>query len=213
MARTPSRKTCETGINVDTRHTARRNDECCKSKVEHVDNGTYNNDSEGKHVKYDDLNIAHRGNSLSRLDTVQHVITPKDEPIKHPIVNLCQPYIESIFFQYDSFPHTNGMIEFNNDKQGRIVKFTYFLDSSMGDPVTVLPELIKANLHATPLLQYVAGGNQKILGTFNSMALPFQLNMKIKNDEKIRLTFVNASDNDVTIMAIADIKYGEEDFE
>jgi hypothetical protein len=210
--RFPSRK-CETGVNVDTIHTPNREEKCCKDKVEYIDNGTYNEDPKGKEVNYDDINIARRGNSLSRIDTVQHIITPKDPPIKHPIVNLCQNYNESVFFQYDSAPGNNAVIAFNNDKKGRIIKFTYFLDSSAGDAVTVWVDKISANNAKESLLNYVAGGNTFIKGTFNTQKLEFNLNMKILNDEQIQLTIQNASANDVTIMAIADIKYGEEDFD
>jgi hypothetical protein len=139
-------------------------------------------------------------------------ITQPTQPAKHPIVNLCQSYIESVFFQYDSFPMTDGKIAFNNDKKGRIVKFTYFLDSSMGDSVTVWVNKISANNQKESLLNYVAGGNQYIKGTFNNQILEFNLNMPIKNDEQIEIVFENASASDVTIMALADIKYGEEDF-
>jgi hypothetical protein len=170
-----------------------------------------------KHNKtpYEDINIAHRGNSLSRLDRSIPIVTQPKIPIIHPIVNLCEPYIESVFFQYDLFPHNSAQMDFKNDKQGRIVKFTYYLDVSMGDGCSVIPMIIKANGHATDLLNYPTStqGNHKIKGTFNSTVLEFHCNMKIKNDEIIRLVFDNTTASDVTIMAMVDLKYGEEDFE
>lgn len=214
--RKPSRK-CETGINVDTVHNDPREsckDKSCDDRTTNIDNGTYNqNPLGGREVNYNDLNKAHRGNSLSRLDTVNHIIKTPVKPVEHPIVNLCQNYIESVFFQYDSAPGNNAVIAFNNDKKGRIIKFTYFLDSSAGDAVTIWVDKISANNGKESLLNYVQGGNTYIKGTFNNQKLDFNLNMKILNDEKIQLTIQNASANDVTIMAIAEIKYGEEDFE
>lgn len=146
-------------------------------------------------------------------DRVKHVIREPKTVLQHPIVNLCQQYVESVLFQLDSAPNTNAIIAFNNDKKGRIIKFTYFLDSSAGDAVTVFPEKVSANLGKEALINYVQGGNTFIKGTFNTQALEFNLNMKIENDEKVQLTIQNASANDVTIMAVLDIKYGEEDWE
>jgi hypothetical protein len=166
-----------------------------------------------KITPYDDINIAHRGNSLSRLDRSEPHITQPKKPIEHPIVNLCEPYIESIFYQYDCFPLTNGEMIWNNDKVGRIVQFIYYLDSSMGDAVTVYLEKISPNGHVENLLQTPQNGNNYIKGTFNSTVLTFKLNMKIKNDDMVKIRFENASAADCTIMANMDIKYGEEDFE
>lgn len=144
---------------------------------------------------------------------VDPVVIPKKINEKHPIVNLCQSYIESVFFQYDSAPGTSGHIEFNNIKKGRIVHFTYFLDSSAGDNVVVNIDLISPNKGRKSIIQWVAGGNTFIKGTFNNQKLDFNVNQKIETGEQIQLTFNNTSSNDVTLMAIVDIKYGEEDFE
>lgn len=146
-------------------------------------------------------------------DRVNLIGNQPKQPLKHPIVNLCMPYIESVFFQYDSAPGTNAVIAFNNDKLGRIIKFTLYLDSGAGDNVIINCEKVSANLSKESLIQFVEGGNTFVKGTFISQTLVFNCNMKIKNDEKIQLTFSNAGVNDITIMAIADIKYAEEDFE
>lgn len=132
--------------------------------------------------------------------------------LKHPIVNLCMPYIESVFFQYDSAPSTNAVIAFNNDKLGRIIKLTFFLDSGAGDNVVINIDKVSANLAKESLIQFVEGGNTFIKGTFIAQTLVFKLNMPIKNDEKVQISFVNGGANDITIMAVMDIKYGEEDF-
>jgi hypothetical protein len=133
-------------------------------------------------------------------------------PIKHPIVNLCQSYIESVFFQLDSAPGTSGTIQFNNNKQGRIIDFTYFLDSSMNDNVLVNIDLLSGNLGRKSLINFVQGGNTFIKGTNNSTVLKFNLNQQIFLGEKIQITYKNTSSQDCTIMAIANIKYGEEDY-
>ena len=144
---------------------------------------------------------------------VKHIIIPLKTPVIHPIVNLCQNYIESVFFQLDSAPSTQGTIEYNNYKKGRIIKFTYFLDSSMGDSVVVNVDLLSANKGRKSILNFVQGGNTFIKGTFNSTVLTFNVNQKIERGEEIQITYNNGSSQDVTIMAIVDIKYGEEDFE
>lgn len=139
-------------------------------------------------------------------------IQPKGITI-HPIVNLCQNYEESAFFQIDSAPGTNGTIQFNNMKKGRIIGFTYFLDSSMNDNVLVNVNLISPNKGRESLLNWVQGGNTFIKGTNNSTVLNFHVNMKIETGEAIQITYANTSSQDCTIMAIANLKYGEEDFE
>lgn|GEM_PF-1895346 len=144
---------------------------------------------------------------------VQHVITPPIIPVNHPIVNLCQSYIESAFFQIDSAPSSSGTMQYINYKKGRIIKFIYFLDSSMGNGVKINIDLISPNNGRKSLINYVQGGNSFILGTFNSTELVFNVNQKIEIGEQIQITFSNGSANDCTVMAIADIKYGEEDFE
>jgi hypothetical protein len=101
----------------------------------------------------------------------------------------------------------------HNDKIGRIINFTYYLDSSMGDSVTVYLEKISPSGHVENLLNTPSNGNNYIKGTFNSCVLNFKLNMKIKNDDMIKVRFINGSAADCTIMANMDIKYGEEDFE
>ena len=143
---------------------------------------------------------------------VTHIIEPQKTPITHPIINLCQSYIESVFFQLDSAPSSSGTLQFLNHKKGRIVKFTYFLDSSMGNGVQINLDLISPNNCRKSLIKYVQGGNTFILGTFNSTVLEFKLNQKIEVGEQIQITYSNGSANDCTIMSIADIKYGEEDF-
>lgn len=139
-----------------------------------------------------------------------NMVNPK--PVKHQIVNLCQSYIESVLFQLDSAPNTQGHFEFHNKHLGRIVHFTYFLDSSMNDNVLVNVDLLSGNRGLKSLINWTAGGNTFIKGTNNSMALNFKCNMMIKPDEEIRITYSNTSSQDCTIMAIADIKYNEEDF-
>jgi len=153
------------------------------------------------------------GGNVRCDDRTTPIITPKKEKIIHPIVNLCEPYIETVFFQYDSFPFTDNNMTWHNDNIGRIINFTYYLDSSMGDSVTVYLEKISPSGHVENLLQTPQNGNNYIKGTFNSMALEFKLNMKIKNDDMVRVRFINASAADCTIMAKMDIKYSEEDFE
>lgn len=143
---------------------------------------------------------------------VNHVAKNPIIPIKHPIVNLCQNYIESVLFQLDSAPGTSGTIQFNNTKQGRIIGFTYFLDSSMNDNVLVNVDVITGNLGRKSLLNWVNGGNTFIKGTNNSTVLKFHCNQQIFIGEQIQLTYANTSSQDCTIMAIADIKYGEEDY-
>jgi hypothetical protein len=143
---------------------------------------------------------------------VNHVNIQPNNTLKHPIVNLCQSYVESVFFQLDSFPGTSGTIQFNNQQQGRIVKFTYFLDSSMNDNVLVNVDLVTGNKGRKSLLNWVQGGNTFIKGTNNSTVLTFNLNMQVFKGEQIQITYANTSAQDCTIMAIADIKYGEEDF-
>lgn len=133
-------------------------------------------------------------------------------PVKHEIVNLCQSYVESVFFQLDSAPSTAGTIQFNNKSIGRIIKFTYFLDSSMNDNVLVNVDLISGNKGKKSLLNWVQGGNTFIKGTNNNTVLTFNCNMMIQKDEAIMITYTNTSSQDCTIMAIADIKYREEDF-
>jgi hypothetical protein len=153
------------------------------------------------------------GGNVRTDDRITPIITPQKTSIIHPIVNLCEPYIESVFYQYDSFPHTNNEMIWHNDKIGRIVKFTYYLDSSMGDSVTVYLEKISPNGHVENLLNTPQNGNNYIKGTFNSQTLEFKINMKIKNDDMVRVRFINASATDCTIMANMDLKYSEEDFE
>lgn len=148
---------------------------------------------------------------LSQRKKTNFVNQPEN-PIKHPIVNLCQSYIESVFFQLDSAPSTNGTIQFNNTKQGRIIKFTYFLDSSMNDNVLVNVDLVGRRKDRDSLVNFVQGGNTFIKGTNNNTALKFNLNMQIFKGDMIQITYNNTSTQDCTIMAIADIKYGEEDF-
>jgi hypothetical protein len=142
-----------------------------------------------------------------------HVLIPQKIEEKHPIINICQPYIESVLFQLDSAPSTNGTIQFNNIKKGRIVHFTYFLDSSMSDNVLVNIDLLSGNLGRKSLIQWVQGGNTFIKGTNNSTVLNFKLNQKIESGEQVQITYANTSTQDCTIMAICDFKYGEEDFE
>jgi hypothetical protein len=145
----------------------------------------------------------------SRSNPINTHPTP---PPTHPIVNLCEPYIETIFFQYDSFPMTDNNMTWHNDGRGRIIGFTYYLDSSAGDSVTTYLEKISPSGAVENLLQTPANGNNYIKGTFNSTVLEFKLNMIIKNDDMIRVRFINNSASDVTIMAKMDIKYREEDF-
>jgi hypothetical protein len=174
---------------------------------------TNHKDYNDKYEPYENPNHFFGGNSQSCLDRAERIIEQPKEPIKHPIVNLCEPYIETVFFQYDSFPFTNNEMIWNNNKVGRIVNFTYYLDSSMGDSVTVYLEKISANGHIENLLQTPQNGNNYIKGTFNTVTLDFKCNMKIYNDEQIKVRFINASGQDCTIMAKAELKYGEEDFE
>jgi len=143
---------------------------------------------------------------------VNHIPKYPIVPIKHPIVNLCQSYIESVFFQLDSAPGTNGTIQFLNHKQGRIVKFTYFLDSSMNDNVLVNVDLLSGNLGRKSLFKFVQGGNTFIKGTNNSTKLEFHINQQVFLGEQVQITYNNTSSQDCTIMAIMDIKYAEEDF-
>jgi hypothetical protein len=143
---------------------------------------------------------------------VNHININPINPVKHPIVNLCEAYIESILFQLDSAPSTNGTIQFLNHKQGRIKKFTYFLDSSMNDNVLVNIDLISANGGRKSLFKTVQGGNTFIKGTNNSTKLEFYINQQIFRGEQVQITYTNTSTQDCTIMAIMDIKYGEEDF-
>jgi hypothetical protein len=148
---------------------------------------------------------------MSSRKKTNSVIQPQI-PVKHPIVNLCMPYIESVFFQLDSAPGTSGTIQFNNHQQGRIVDFTYFLDSSMNDNVLVNVDKISGNNGRKSLIKFVQGGNTFIKGTNNSTLLKFNVNLQILKGEKIQITYNNTSSQDCTIMAIANIKYGEEDF-
>jgi hypothetical protein len=194
-----------------TRRISRKDGCACDDRVQHVK--SLGNDVNQKNEKYDNPNHFLGGNSLSHFDRVEPIIKKPVEPTKHPIVNLCEPYIESVFYQYDCFPMTNGEMIWNNDKIGRIINLTYYLDSSMGDAVTVYIEKISPNGHVENLLNTPQNGNNYIKGTFNSTVLTFKLNMKIKNDDDIKIRFENASVNDCTIMASMDIKYGEEDFE
>jgi hypothetical protein len=165
-----------------------------------------------KETHYIDYNKAHRGNSLSRLDRSIPIVTQPQKPPIHDIVNLCQSYIETVFYQYDAFPHTNNEMIWHNDKIGRIINFTYYLDSSMGDSVTIYIEKISINGHVENLLNTPMNGNNYIKGTFNTQELEFKCNMIIKNDDMVKVRFENASAADCTIMAKMDIKYGEEDF-
>jgi hypothetical protein len=194
-----------------TRRVSRKEGCACDDRVQNIK--SEHSDVNQKNEKYDNPNHFFGGNSLSHLDRSTPIINKPIEPTKHPIVNLCQPYIESVFYQYDCFPMTNGEMIWNNDKIGRIIQFTYYLDSSMGDSVTVYIEKISPNGHVESLLNTPQNGNNYIKGTFNSTVLTFKLNMKIKNDDMIKIRFENASAADCTIMANMDIKYGEEDFE
>jgi hypothetical protein len=169
-------------------------------------------DAISKSIEYDNPN-KHNSDCECGKDRVNLIGKQQVQPLKHPIVNLCMPYIESAFFQYDSAPNTNASIAFNNDKLGRIIKLTYFLDSGAGDNVVININKISANKGKESLINYVAGGNTFIKGTFIAQKLEFNLNMKIKNDEQIEISFVNGGANDITIMAIVDIKYSEEDFD
>jgi len=126
---------------------------------------------------YDNINKFFGGNSLSHLDRSNYITTQPKEKIIHPIVNLCEPYIETVFFQYDSFPHTDNKMIWHNDNIGRIINFTYYLDSSMGDSVTVYIEKISPSGHVENLLQTPQNGNNYIKGTFNSIALEFKFNI------------------------------------
>jgi hypothetical protein len=161
-------------------------------------------------IEYDNPNK--HNSSCDCGDRGTNSVTQPKKPVTHQIVNLCQSYIESVFFQYDSAPATSGSIAFNNDKLGRIIKLTYFLDSGAGDNVTININKISANKQSQSLLNFVAGGNTYIKGTFIAQKLEFKCNMPIKNDEQVQISFVNAGANDITIMAILDIKYAEEDF-
>jgi hypothetical protein len=143
---------------------------------------------------------------------VNHILEKPINPIKHPIVNLCMPYIESVFFQLDSAPGTSGTIQYVNHEQGRIIKFIYYLDSSMSDNVKINVDIISRNTGRKSLLKWVDGGNSFIKGTNNSTILEFQCNMQIFNGEQIQITYANTSTQDCTIMAMADMKFGEEDF-
>ena len=58
-------------------------------------------------------------NMSSRKPDRINMVSPK--PVKHQIVNLCQSYIESVLFQLDSAPNTQGHFEFHN-KILKIVK-------------------------------------------------------------------------------------------
>jgi hypothetical protein len=194
-----------------TRRVSRKEGCACDDRVQNIK--SEHSDVNQKNEKYDNPNHFFGGNSLSHLDRSTPIINKPIEPTKHPIVNLCQPYIESVFYQYDCFPMTNGEMIWNNVKIGRIIQFTYYLDSSMGDSVTVYIEKISPNGHVESLLNTPQNGNNYIKGTFNSTVLTFKLNMKIKNDDMIKIRFENASAADCTIMANMDIKYGEEDFE
>lgn len=140
------------------------------------------------------------------------IVNQPIQPSKHPIVNLCEAYTESVFFQLDSFPSTSGTIQFNNQKKGRIKKVTYFLDSSMNDNVTVYLFVVTANGGQQNLLNYVQGGNTYIKGTNNSMPLEFNVNIPIYAHDQIKIQYTNNSVQDCTIMMIANIKYEEVDF-
>jgi hypothetical protein len=126
----------------------------------------------------------------------------------------CKKYVESIFFQRDLFPLTDVQMLWTNTRKGRLIKFTYFLDSSMGDSVEVLAEkcdkhFLKQNILHIP----ETNGQEMIKGTFNSTVLEFGVNLNLENQDKLQLTCVNGSASDVTIMAIFDIEYDEREGE
>jgi hypothetical protein len=213
MAYKPSRCTCESGITTEKRNvdyrTSRDDGQCCNDRVDLKESTRL--DEQKRQEPYENLNKNNSSCECGESRTTPNKFFPK-ELTRHPIVNLCEPYVETVFFQYDSFPFTNNEMVWNNDKVGRIVKFYYYLDSSMGDAVTVYVEKISANKKVQNLLNTPLNGNNYIKGTFNTVKLEFHLNMKILNDEQIRIRFDNASSQDCTIMASLDIKYGEEDF-
>jgi hypothetical protein len=187
---------------------------CCDEDREiYIDTHNYDQSPlENRQIPYKEINKAYGGNSLSRLDLANHIVNPQKEKIIHPIVNLCEPYIETVFYQYDSAPGTNNEMIWHNNKEGRIISFTYFLDSSAGDSVTVYIEKITPNGQVENILNTPANGNNYIKGTFNSTVLDFKMNMRIKDNDMIKVRFINASASDVTIMAKMDLKYDEEDF-
>lgn len=183
----------------------------CKGddRVEHIESKKL--DDEKSIVNHENLNKSNSSCECggSRSNPINTQPTP---PPQHPIVNLCEPYIETVFFQYDCFPNTNGFMTWHNDGLGRIINFTYYLDSSAGDDVTTYLEKVTPSGHVENLFQIPENGNNYIKGTFNSTVLDFKINMKIKNDDMVRVRFINNSASDVTIMAKMEIKYGEEDF-
>jgi hypothetical protein len=183
---------------------------CCGDRADYI--SSERQDEKKRIESYDNPNHFNGGNSLSHLDRSDYITTPQTKEVVHPIINLCEPYIESVFFQYDSFPHTDSYMQWNNDKIGRIIGLTYYLDSSAGDSVTTYVEKVSKNGNVTNLLNTPFNGNNYIKGTFNSVTLDFKCNMKIGNDDAIKVRFINASASDVTIMAKMEIKYGEEDF-
>lgn len=126
----------------------------------------------------------------------------------------CKKYVESVFFQRDLFPLTNVQMLWTNQRKGRLIKFTYYLDSSMGDSVNVIAEkcdqhFLKQNILTIPEIN----GQDVIKGTFNSTVLEFGVNLKMNIADKLQLTCVNGSALDVTIMAKFDIEYDEKEGE
>jgi hypothetical protein len=211
MAYKPSRKKCVQDDTVQpVPYKSNGQNPCCGDRAEYLKSERLDDKKDIR--EYDNPNHFLGGNSLSHFDRSDPIVTKPQEPVIHPIVNLCQPYIETVFFQYDCFPLTNAEMTWHNDKIGRIVGFTYYLDESAGDDVTTYIEKIGKNNSVTNLLNTPQNGNNYIKGTFNSTVLDFKCNLKIGNDDAVRVRFINASASDVTIMAKMEIKYGEEDF-
>jgi hypothetical protein len=170
----------------------------------------FNKNKLNKSIVNSMLFLKKRGNMLAQK--IHDVLAPPIEIKKNPIVNLCEPKIESVFFQHDSASNTKGDLTFNNPVNGNVVKFIYYLDSSAGDSVTINIYKVGQNLKQENLLVYAQNSNNYIKGTFNNTVLTFNLNTTIKSQDKIIIHFENNSSNDVTIMASLDIKYEEGEF-
>jgi len=125
-------------------------------------------------------------------------------------VECCGEYVESVFFEVDAFPMTNGQMIFENPREGMIIGFTWYFDSSQNDNVRCNIDMKTRNNQGS-LLYYptsnVNGANTQFRGTNTTQEVEFLLQMPISYKDQLILTWNNASASDCTIMAVANIRY------
>jgi len=127
--------------------------------------------------------------------------------------NKCLPqestgkYVESVFFQKLVLAGASGNIVFENPREGMIIGIKYYFDSSQDETVESKIELKTRNNQGSLIYFPNSGGNTSFKGTNTTCKVEFKTEMQISYNDKIILTYNNASASSVTIMAVVNIRY------